>query len=49
MTDDRRFLLFVRWESEDAGNEFLMRPEQVAWYEEFQQSFDGAIQFAETG
>jgi hypothetical protein len=26
-----------------------MRPEQQAWYEEFQTSFDGAIGFAETG
>jgi hypothetical protein len=49
VTDDGRFLLFVRWESEDAGNELLMRPEQQAWYEEFQKSFDGAIEFAETG
>jgi hypothetical protein len=39
----------VRWESEDAGNELLMRPEQQAWYEEFQNSFDGDIGFAETG
>ena len=49
VTDDRRFLLFVRWESEEAGNELLMRPEQQAWYGEFQQAFDGEIQFAETG
>jgi len=49
VTDDGRFLLFVRWESEDAGNGLLMRPEQQAWYEEFQTSFDGAIVFAETG
>ena len=48
VTDDSRFLLFVRWESEDAGNELLMRPEQQAWYEEFQNSFDGDIGFAET-
>src|SRR5580765_3029067 len=49
VTDDRRFLLFVRWESEDAGDALLLRPEQVDWYEEFQQSFDGAVEFAETG
>jgi hypothetical protein len=49
VTDDRRFLLFVRWESEDAGNELLMRPEHVAWYDEFQRSFEGAVEFAETG
>jgi len=49
VTDDRRFLLFVRWESEDAGNALLLRPEQVEWYEGFQQSFDGAVEFAETG
>jgi hypothetical protein len=49
VTDDSRFLLFVRWESEDAGNELLMRPEQQAWYDEFQTSFDGDIGFAETG
>jgi hypothetical protein len=48
VTDDRRFLLLVRWESEAAGNELLMRPEQQAWYEAFQTSFDGAVEFAET-
>jgi len=48
VTDDGRFLLFVRWQSEDAGNELLMRPDQQAWYEKFQTSFDGAIEFAET-
>ena len=45
VTDDRRFLLFVRWESEEAGNVFLARPEQQAWYEEFQKSFDGPVEF----
>ena len=48
VTDDSRFLLFVRWESEEAGNELLMRPEHQAWYDEFQRSFDGAVEFAET-
>ena len=38
VTDDGRFLLLVRWESEDAGNELLMRPEQQAWYVEFQKA-----------
>ena len=49
VTDDKRFLLFVRWESEEAGNELLMRPEQQEWYTTFQESFDGEIEFAETG
>jgi hypothetical protein len=49
VTDDRRFLLLVRWESEEAGNELLLRGEQQEWYEAFQESFDGAIEFAETG
>ena len=49
VTDDRRFLLFVRWESEEAGTVFLARPEQQAWYEEFQESFDGPVEFAESG
>jgi heme-degrading monooxygenase HmoA len=49
VTDDRRFLLLVRWESEEAGNELLLRREQQEWYEAFQESFDGAIEFAETG
>jgi hypothetical protein len=49
VTDDRRFLLFVRWESEEAGNELLRRREQQEWYEAFQESFDGAIDFTETG
>ncbi len=49
VTDDSRFLLLVRWESEEAGNELLMRPEHLAWYDEFQRSFDGAVEFAETG
>lgn len=48
VTSDDRFLLFVRWESEDAGNELLMQPAKQDWYEAFQQSFDGAIDFAET-
>ena len=26
-----------------------MRPEQQEWYETFQESFNGAIEFAETG
>jgi hypothetical protein len=49
VTDDRRFLLFVRWESEEAGDAFLMRPQQQAWYEEFQKSFDGPVHFDESG
>ncbi len=49
VTDDHRCLLFVRWASEEAGNELLMRPEHLAWYEEFQKSFDGEIDFFETG
>lgn len=49
VTDDSRFLLFVRWESEAAGNALLIRPEHTAWYDEFQRSFDGAVEFAETG
>jgi hypothetical protein len=48
VTDDSRFLLFVRWESEAAGNELLMRPEHQEWYEEFERSFDGDIVFFET-
>ncbi|HZB40388.1 MAG TPA: hypothetical protein VE487_05460 [Ilumatobacter sp.] len=49
VTNDRRFLLFVRWESEEAGDAFLMRPQQQAWYEEFQKSFDGPVHFDESG
>jgi len=49
VTDDRRFLLLVRWESEEAGNELLRRREQQEWYEVFQESFDGPIEFVETG
>lgn len=49
VTDDSRFLWFVRWESEEAGNELVMRPEHVAWYDEFQRSFDANVEFAETG
>ena len=48
VTDDSRFLLFVRWESEQAANELLTRPEHRAWYDEFQRGFDGAVEFAET-
>lgn len=48
VTDDRRFLLFVRWESVEAGNELLMQPDHAAWYDEFQRSFGGAVEFAET-
>lgn len=49
VTDDGRFLLFVRWDSEDAASELLKRPEQQSWYQEFQKSFDGDIEFVETG
>src|SRR5918994_2893017 len=49
VTNDRRFLLFVRWESEEAGDAFLMRPQQQAWYDEFQKSFDGPVHFDESG
>ena len=49
MTDDRRFLLFARWESEEAAKALLTQPELQAWYDEFQQSFDGAVEFVETG
>jgi hypothetical protein len=49
VTDDGRFLLFVRWESEEAGDELILRPEHLAWYDEFQRSFDGAVEFVETG
>lgn len=48
VTDDSRFLLFVRWESEEAGNELLLRPAHLAWYDEFQGSFDGDVEFAES-
>jgi heme-degrading monooxygenase HmoA len=48
VTDDRRFLLLVRWQSEEAANAHLMRPEQQAWYTTFQTSFDGDIEFAES-
>ncbi len=49
VTDDSRFMLFTRWESEGAGNELLMRTEMQTWWEEFQQHFDGPVDFAETG
>jgi hypothetical protein len=49
VTDDRRFLLVMRWESEEAGNDLLRRREQQEWYGALQESFDGAIEFAATG
>lgn len=49
VTDDRRFVLFVRWESEEAANELLADPEHQAWWVEFQRSFDGAVEFTESG
>ncbi|HUF99859.1 MAG TPA: hypothetical protein VMM60_17155 [Ilumatobacter sp.] len=48
VTDDRRFALIARWSSEEAANELLARAEKQAWYEEFQKSFDGDIDFFET-
>jgi len=48
VTDDRRFLMLVRWDSEESSAALLMRPEQHAWYDEFQQSFDGDVRFAES-
>lgn len=47
VTDDRRFLMFVRWESEEAGNELLVRPDHQAWWERFQHGFDDAVTFYE--
>jgi hypothetical protein len=47
VTDDGRFLLFARWDSEEAGNELLVRAEMQAWWEEFQRHFDGSVEFAE--
>lgn len=48
VTDDRRFVLFVRWASEEAGTELLGRSEHLSWYEEFKTSFDGEIDFFQT-
>jgi len=48
VTDHRRFLLFVRWESEAAGNDLLVRPEHLEWWAKFQEGFHGEVDFAET-
>jgi quinol monooxygenase YgiN len=48
VTDDRRFLLFARWESEAAGDALLARPELQAWYDEFQKSFADGVEFTKS-
>ena len=48
VTDDSRFLLLARWESEDAGNHLLTNAEMQAWWTDFQEHFDGPVTFAET-
>jgi hypothetical protein len=48
VTDDRRFLLLARWESEAAGDALLARPELQTWYDEFQKGFDGEVEFAKS-
>ncbi len=48
VTDDRRFLLLARWDSEEAGDLLLASSELQAWYEEFQQSFDGPVEFTKS-
>jgi hypothetical protein len=45
VTDDGRFVVVARFESADAAGRNAARPEQTAWWEETQQTFDGDVTF----
>jgi hypothetical protein len=46
ITDDGHFIMFARFESEDAAQANADRPEQGEWYAELASCFDGDLQFA---
>jgi len=48
VTDDNRFLAFVRFSDEAAARANSNRPEQSAWWAEFEKSLDGAPTFRES-
>jgi hypothetical protein len=49
VTADHRFIFFVLWESESAGDHLLLHPEPHKWYESFQECFeDRTVAFSET-
>lgn len=45
VTDDNRFIGVVRFESKEAAARNSARPEQGAWWETTQESFDGEVTF----
>ena len=48
VTDDNRFLAFVRFSDEAAARANSDRSEQSAWWSEFEKSLDGAPSFRES-
>ena len=48
VTDDRRLLVIARWDSMEAGDSLLASADLQAWYEEFEQGFDGSVAFTKS-
>ena len=48
VTDDNRFLAFVRFSDEAAARANSNRPEQSAWWADFEKSLEGAPTFRES-
>lgn len=49
VTDDRRFILFTRFDSQEQAQAALARADLQAWYDDFQKHFDGDVSFTESG
>ena len=47
ITDDGRFIVLARFESEDSARANSDRPEQGAWFAEMEKCFDGEASFME--
>ena len=48
VTDDGRVVVWARFESEQAARANSERPEQGAWWADFEKCFDGPVEFAES-
>jgi hypothetical protein len=47
ITDDGRFIVLARFESEEAARANSDRPEQGAWFADLEKCFDGEVDFME--
>ena len=48
VTDDGRVVDIIRFESEEQGRANSERPEQGAWWSEYEKCFDGEVSFADS-